>query len=219
MPGGSYYAKKVYLCPIDQAQTIALYQPTLQAIAMKMVGSLQDAEDIVQETFLKWLTAEKEKIKNTKAYLIKAVTNNCLNHLESLKRKKQQYLDNLNPSELIDWGKVSDFAKIDFEQEVSAALNVLHKKLEPLEKGVFVLREVFNFDYEELQQIFDKKKENCRQLVSRAKAKLFDQTSKAKTPVTSKKQFLTSFQNACDLGQISDFIQELGQDLSAKIKK
>lgn len=184
-----------------------------------MVGSIHDAEDIVQETFLKWLMAEKEKIKNTKAYLIRAVTNNCLNHLDALKRKKNEYLDNLKPAELIDWHRIADFKKIDLDHEVSHALNVLHKKLEPLEKAIFLLREVFNFEYEELQHLFDKKKENCRQLFCRAKEKLHNEGSKIKIEAPNPNSFLQSFKKASDLGHIGDFIQHLGSDISAKLKK
>ncbi|MEL7147559.1 MAG: sigma factor, partial [Bacteroidota bacterium] len=70
---------------MDQAKAITLYQPLLTSIAYKIVGSLQDAEDIVQDTFLKWLTIDQQKIDNTKAYLVRAVTNNALNHLKSFK--------------------------------------------------------------------------------------------------------------------------------------
>ncbi|MEM1406008.1 MAG: sigma-70 family RNA polymerase sigma factor [Bacteroidota bacterium] len=198
---------------------MALYQPILQSIAIKMVGSIHDAEDIVQETFLKWLMTEKEKINNTKAYLIKAVTNNCLNHLEALKRKKNEYLDNLKPSELIDWHKFADLKKIDLDHEVSHALDVLHRKLEPLEKAIFLLREVFNFEYEELQHLFDKKKDNCRQLFCRAKEKLSNESSRIKIDIPNPKSFLNSFKKANELGHLTDFIQHLGSDISTKLKK
>ncbi|WP_255518078.1 sigma-70 family RNA polymerase sigma factor [Fulvivirga sp. M361] len=198
---------------------MALYQPMLHSIALKMVGSLHDAEDIVQETFLKWLTIEKEKIINTKAYLIRSVTNNCINHLEALKRKKDQCLDSLNPTELLDWSKVADFSHFDLEQEVSNALGTLHKKLEPLEKGIFLLREVFNFEYDELQHIFDKKKENCRQLFCRAKNKLASNTTPALPELSSPGQLLNTFKRACDWGHLSDLVHEISQDIAAKLKK
>ncbi|MEM9857291.1 MAG: sigma-70 family RNA polymerase sigma factor [Bacteroidota bacterium] len=204
---------------MSQAQTIALYQPLLQSIAMRIVGSIHDAEDIVQETFLKWLTLEKEKINNTKAYLIKAVTNNCLNHINTLKRKKNECLENIKPGELIDWNLITDLRKMDLDQEVSHALNILHKKLEPLEKAIFLLREVFNFEYDELQHLFDKKKENCRQLFCRAKEKLNTKEGKIKIQMPNPASFLYSFKKANDLGQIGDFIQHLGNDISFKLKK
>ena len=74
---------------MNHAQAISLYTPTLQAIAYNLVRCKADAEDIVQETFLKWLTIDSEKIQNTKAYLIRAVTNNCLSHINSLRKKNE----------------------------------------------------------------------------------------------------------------------------------
>jgi len=211
---------------MNNEQAIVLYQPMLQQIAMKIVGSMADAEDIVHDTFVRWLTTDKEKIKNTKAYLIKAVTNNCLNHIDKIKRKKDELLEDWHLSSFIDQQKEKDFFKFDLENEVSAALQILHKKLEPIEKSVFVLREVFNVEYEEIQQIVDRKKENCRKLFSRAKEKLSEETSKIKLDFShlsaevKKKydhpEFLESFKNASFKGNISDLIGELKRDISTK---
>lgn len=188
-----------------------MYQPMLQSIAYKMVGSIADAEDIVQDTLMKWLTIDSEKIKNTKAYLIRAVKNACINHIEKLKRTKDEYLQNFNPSDLIDWYKEKEFFNFDLDNEVSAAINVLHKKLEPLEKGIFVLRELFDFDYDELQSIFDKKKENCRKLFSRAKDKLSKDIHKYDKADHS---FIDSFKTACKFGPTKDFIEEVKEQAS-----
>ncbi|MEL7004293.1 MAG: sigma-70 family RNA polymerase sigma factor [Bacteroidota bacterium] len=202
---------------MSENQTIDLYTPMLQAIAMKIVGSMADAEDIVQDTFLKWLSAKEQKIQNTRSYLIKAVTNNSINHLNALKRKKDECLENISHSDLIEWYRDTDFAKFDLENEVSEALNVIHKKLEPVEKGVYILREVFNMEYEELQDIFDKKKENCRQLFSRAKEKLNKGTSKIKFDLNPP-AFLENFKKACDLGHASEFVHELKGEIHHKLK-
>jgi len=195
---------------MNQSQVIALYQPLLQSIAYKMVGSLADAEDIVQDTLMKWLTIDAEKINNTKAYLIKAVKNNCINHIATLKRKKDECLHNLNPSELIDWYKEKELFKFDKDNEISVALQVLHKKLEPVERGIFVLRELFDFDYEELQQIFDKKKENCRKLLSRAKEKLSREPNKVGHVEDS---LIASFKKACHIGPTTDFIEKVKEEI------
>ena len=212
---------------MNNEQAIVRYQPMLQQIAMKIVGSMADAEDIVHDTFVRWLTTDKEQIKNTKAYLIKAVTNNCLNHIEKIKRKKDELLEDWHLGSFIDQQKERDFFKFDLENEISAALEILHKKLEPLEKSVFVLREVFNVEYEEIQQIVDRKKENCRKLFSRAKVKLSEETSKIKLDIShlstemKKKydhpEFLESFKNASFKGNISDLITELKRDISTKL--
>ncbi len=118
------------------------------------------------------------KIQNTKAYLIKAVTNNCLNHLNSLRKKKEEYLDSINVSEFIHRFKENNFAHLDLEADLAKAFKVMQAKLEPLERAVYLLKEVFDIDYESLQTIVDKKKEHSRQLLCRAKKKLSEETSR-----------------------------------------
>jgi len=204
---------------VNQSQAILSYHPVLQGIALRMLGSMPDAEDIVQDTFLKWLTIDQNKIKNTKSYLIKAVTNNCINHINSLKRKKDECLESFNSSELVERYREFDFAKFDLDNEVSEALAVVHKKLEPLEKAIFLMREVFDFEYEELQQIFDKKKANCRQIFCRAREKLALKTKKMKVALGKQSQLLESFSATCSSGLPSGFINDLKQEITAKLQR
>ncbi|HQQ97009.1 MAG TPA: sigma-70 family RNA polymerase sigma factor [Cyclobacteriaceae bacterium] len=194
---------------MNHAQAISLYQPTLQSIAYNLLRSKADAEDIVQETFLKWLTIETDKIENTKAYLIKAVTNNCLNHLALLKRKKELYIDSINVAEFIHKLRENNFSHLDLEADLQHAMKVMHAKLEPLERAVFVLKEVFDFDYDTLQLALDKKKEHCRQLVCRAKKKLNDETSRIHFDLPDAASLLASFKRACDLGNAEELLEEL----------
>ena len=200
-------------------QTIALYQPLLHTVAMNILRCKADAEDIVQDTFLKWLSAEKAHIQNTKAYLIKAVTNNALNHLTSLKKKKEEYLDSFHMPEIFVKLKESDFAHLDFEAELSKALAIVHHKLEPLEKAVYLLKEALGFEYEDLQKLLDKKQEHCRQLFSRAKKKIDEGTSKFSIEFSKAPAMLDSFKKACTLGNASDLITELKNDISSSIRK
>ena len=194
---------------MNQATAISLYQPVLQSIAYKMVGSIQDAEDIVQDTFLKWLTIDQNRINNTKAYLIRSVTNNCINHLNSLKQKKKEYLDSVKLPEFFE---KLDLSHLDIKHELAAAIALLQKKLGPLEKAVFVLREGFDFEYEELQEIFNKKKEYCRKLVSRAKSKLSVDTSSTKVTIGSEDQGLTNMiSKAGSSGELDELKSHLAQ--------
>jgi len=119
---------------MTHAQTIALYQPLLHRIAYNLVRCKEDAEDIVQETFAKWLTIDQQKIENTKAYLVRAVTNNCLNHLSALKRKKEEYFSHLNWEELVEKFKETNLSKIDLDVNLKEAFALLHTKLGPLER-------------------------------------------------------------------------------------
>lgn len=197
---------------VTHAQTIALYHPLLHSIALKLVKCKADAEDIVQDTFLKWLAQEKEHIKNTKAYLIRSVTNNCLNHLDKLKRKKEEYFDNIQLPNLINKFKELDLSHLDLHIDVQAALNVLHHKLEPLERAVFVLKEGFNLDYEALQEVLEKKKDHCRQLFSRAKKKINDEAAKLNIDWNLKPQWIESFKKSCESGVSEELVQLLTRE-------
>jgi RNA polymerase sigma factor (sigma-70 family) len=197
---------------LNQAQAIVLYQPMLHNIAYNLLRCKADAEDIVQDTFVKWLSIDQTKIQNTKAYLIKSVTNNCLNHLNALKRKKEEYWDSIMLSELVVKFKESDFAHIDFEKELAAAFKVIQSKLEPLERATYLLKEVFNFDYDAIQKVLDKKADHCRQLFCRAKKKLSDTSFKPELPETS--HLFDSFKKACTIDNATEFIQHLKHDIA-----
>ena len=201
---------------MTQAQTISLYQPLLHNIAYNLVRCKEDAEDIVQETFVRWLSIDQKKIENTKAYLIKAVTNNCLNHLKTLKKKKEEYLDNVHLPELLSKFKEINLSKLDLDVNLSAAFKVLQTKLGPLERAVYLLKEVFDFDYEELQQTLNKKKDHCRQLFCRAQKKLREETAKIHWEMPDASALLKSFKHACDLGNATQLIKELKSHIPAQ---
>jgi RNA polymerase sigma factor (sigma-70 family) len=209
----------VQTSPMSSEQTIAIYQPLLQAIAYKIVRCKADAEDIVQETFLKWLSTGPKKIENTKAYLITAVRNNCLNHLSAIRRKKEELFQQNNISEIISRFKESNFAHLDLEQELAKAIKIVNAKLEPLERAVFLLKEVFEYDYEVLQLTLDKKKEHCRQLLCRAKKKLNEETSKLNFELPDAAHLIEKFNKACDFGNASELINELKKDIAAALRK
>lgn len=182
---------------------------------MRMLKCKADAEDVVQETFIKWLNAEQQKIQNTKAYLITAVTNNCLNHLKALQKKKEQYFDTFQWPDFVEKIKDTEFPSIDFEARMSKALEIMHTKLEPLERAVYLLREVFDFDYKAMQEILDKKQEHCRQLLCRAKKKLSEEQAHLNAVINPKKAALIEyFDKACDEFHAGRLIAFLREDLS-----
>lgn len=197
---------------MDQARTIALYQPLLHSIAYKIVRCKADAEDIVQETFLKWLTIDHVKIENTKAYLVTAVKNNCLSHIEKIRKKKEEYLETINGSEFVQKLKEVNFSHLDLDVDLRNAFKVLQAKLQPLERAVFLLKEVFDFDYDSLQKTLNKKKDHCRQLLSRARKKLDEETSKVQFDMSGATQLMDKFRSQ----NISDLISHLKEDIKKK---
>ncbi len=202
---------------MNHAQAITLYHPLLHSVAYNILRCRQDAEDIVQDTFVKWLSIEPGTIANTKAYLITSVINNCKNHLNTLRKKREEYWDSSKLAQLITRFKETDFSHLDMEAELSAAFKVIQAKLEPLERAAYLLKEVFDFDYESIQKVLDKKADHCRQLLSRAKKKLSDTAPKINFELPET-HLLESFKNACSAGP-SHFIQDLKSDISARIGK
>lgn len=175
-----------------------------------------DAEDIVQDTLLKFLSNKREDIQNVKAYLVKAVTNNCINHLKKLKQNAEELIDPLLHAE---WLGSFDFdlSKVDLEAELSQALKVIMQKLEPSERAVYLFREVFSFDYNEIAEIVEKKKDNCRQLFCRAQGKLQQEKERFNLNLDQHKQTFNSFLESCREGSFKNLVESLKADMPGKL--
>jgi RNA polymerase sigma factor (sigma-70 family) len=201
---------------LNQSLEISYYHPLLFGIAKRMLGSTQDAEDVVQDTFLRWLSVDQEKIANKKAYLIRSVRNNCLNHINSFNEKKKEYMETWNSFEFV---AEEDFADFDLETEIAEALGILQKKLEPVEKAIYLMREVFNVEYDELTEMFDKKKDNCRKIVSRAKEKLSIEGMTFNMEIPSHKSLIESFTKACSFGDPEEIIHNMNREIEERKQK
>lgn len=151
-------------------QVFIEHQPVLQRIAYRMVGCRKDAEDLVQDTFEKWLRIDHTSVQNAKAYLISILKNKCINFLNSLRRTKE--ISFATPLEAFkNRYEEIDFRLFDFETDLATGISELLQKLTIPEFSILLLREGFEFDYAELSETFGKKLEHCRQLLSRAKKK------------------------------------------------
>lgn len=199
---------------MSQEETISLYQPLLYSVAYNILGRVADAEDIVQDTFLKWFKVDHQKIENSKAYLVKSVKNACINHINVLQRRKEVFFETVDFSQFV--GKL-EMPNFDLKNEISEAIGILLKKLEPSERAVFLLKEVFDYDYNDLTEVLDKTKDNCRQLLSRAKDKLKQEKSRFNFSTDTRNQFLDNFYNTTSFGEIGSFLEGLKKDISDKI--
>lgn len=195
---------------------ISLYRPVLHSIAYKMLGCTSTAEDMVQDAFLNWLKVDQKKVVNVKAYLVRSVTNSCLNYLQSFRQKKEDFLESLNPS--ISLPKLySEFGSIDFKNEITSAMSQIFKKLPPAERAVFVLKGLFDFDYTDLNDLLGKRTENCRQLYSRAQQKLSEEKVRFNIDAERICEFAEEFKKAT-LGEFSEMIESLKKDMSSESK-
>src|SRR6266545_4646893 len=146
-------------------------RPYMFAIAYRMVGSVSDAEDIVQEAFLRFhrVTSEGEVVESPKAYLSAVTTRLGIDHLRSARVRRESYVGQWLPEPLItDQG--SDVAQhAETADSLSLAFLVLLESLSPVERAVFLLRDVFGYGYGEIARVVDKSEENCRQIAVRAR--------------------------------------------------
>lgn len=196
---------------MDQA-VIILYRPLLLSVAFGMTGCKSTAEDMVQDTFFKCLKVDCTNIRDLKSYLVRTTTNTCLNYLKAIKAKKEDLLDNFGPN-FANINITADISNIDLKCEITQALSQIFRKLPPSERAVFVLKEVFNFDYSDLTDILNKKSDNCRKLFSRAQTKLSQETERFQVDSTKLKTIVNDFKKAT-LGEFSGLIENLKADLS-----
>ena len=150
------------------------YKPLLFSIGYRMLGSIVETEDIVQETFLKVYQIEEDKIENVKAYLCKIMTNRCIDSLRSPRHKREEYVGPWNPEPLLlEESHGLNPSEVVLQNEgLSIAYLRMMEHLAPDERAVLLLREVFDFSYSEIENIIEKKEQNCRKIFSRAKKKV-----------------------------------------------
>ncbi|RLL43620.1 RNA polymerase sigma-70 factor [Oceanobacillus piezotolerans] len=150
------------------------YKPLLFSLGYRMLGSVAEAEDVVHETFLKAYQLKGTMIENKKAYLCKILTNRCLDILKSVRMKRMDYVGPWNPEPLLlDQSNDNNPPEILLQREgLSIAYLRLMENLKPDERAVLLLRQVFEFSYQEIASMVEKKESNCRQIFSRAKRKM-----------------------------------------------
>jgi RNA polymerase sigma-70 factor (ECF subfamily) len=145
---------------------------SLRALAYRMLGSRSEAEDIVQEAWLRWAQVEESAVQHAAAYLSRLVTNLCLDKLRSAAAKRERYVGVWLPEPLLDedagWSPGPE-ARAEFAQDVSVAFMLALERLSPLERAVFLLHEVFDVDFDEIGRRLERSPAACRQLASRAR--------------------------------------------------
>src|SRR5262245_10595692 len=152
------------------------YRPLLFSIAYRMLGSATDAEDIVQEVYLRYQATAPDQIVSPKAFLSTVVTRLCLNQLRSAKVQRESYLGPWLPEPMLT-GLDDRFAptqQAELHETLSLAFLVLLEQLTPVERAVFLLRDVFDYDYKEIAPIIGKTESACSQLFHRARYRIGD---------------------------------------------
>ena len=150
------------------------YKPILFSIGYRMLGSVVEAEDLVHEVFLKVYQVEEDKIENVKAYLCKMMTNRCIDSLKSSRYKREKYVGPWNPEPILfeEAHALDPFDNVLQKEGLSIAYLRMMEHLAPDERAALLLREVFEFSYSEIANVLEKKEDNCRKILSRAKQKI-----------------------------------------------
>ncbi|XDD47482.1 sigma-70 family RNA polymerase sigma factor [Leptospira sp. WS39.C2] len=176
---------------LNELDSFLELKPYLFSIAYRITGSYADTEDILQESYLRWLSVDKTKIENYKSYLGSIVARLAFDLLKKASRKKETYIGPYLPEPIPETAEGIDDERINF------AFLVLLETLNPFERAVFILRESFDFDFESIAKIIGKKPEYARKILSRAKQALKQRKKKFDPNPKLHAQLLTEFSLAC----------------------
>ncbi len=180
---------------IEYARPFDQHRGLLFSIAYRMLGSVADAEDILQETFIRWLQASGDEIRSPKAFLITIITRLCINYLQSARVRREEYVGQWLPEPLVsDEGSDPD--------SLSIAFLVLLERLNPTERAVFLLREVFDYEYAEIATALGQSEANCRQILRRARQHVRAERPRFRASEDEHDILLERFQQAATSGDV-----------------
>ena len=187
------------------------YRPLLFSIAYRMLGSVMEAEDIVQEAFVRWQGASEGEVRSPRAYLSAVVTRLCIDQLRSARVRREEYVGPWLPEPLPEEPDIADTAALN--ESLSMAFLVLLESLTPTERAVFLLREVFDYDYGEISHLVGKSEANCRQIARRARGYVAAQRPRFERSPEQEERLTESFLEACMDGDMEGLLGLLAEDI------
>ena len=191
----------------------------LFGIAYRMLSSVSDAEDIVQDTYLRYAATPRESIHRLRPFLTTIVTRLCLNQLQSARARRETYVGPWLPEPLrtdstVSPGSFNHVAEEGWDEDsISMAFLVLLERLTPLARAVFLLREVFDYEYAEIAQIVERDEAACRQIFSRARKELARDERRFKPSPETHQRILHSFVHAVTDGDMQELMDVLTDDV------
>jgi RNA polymerase sigma-70 factor (ECF subfamily) len=185
----------------------------LFSIAYRMLGTVMDAEDMVQETFLRWQNSSREEIQSAKAWLSTVITRLCINHLNSARVQRETYVGQWLPEPLVTELSIDPAENAQLADSLSLAFLVLLENLNPTERAVLILREVFRYDFAEIALIVEKTEDNCRQILARARKHIETRRPRFDTSPEKAEELITNFQQAVLTGNMRDLVNMLAEDV------
>ncbi|MEU3552199.1 RNA polymerase sigma-70 factor [Streptomyces longwoodensis] len=183
----------------------------LFTVAYEMLGSAADAEDVLQETWLRWTGVDCAAVRDERAYLVRITTRQALTRLRTLGRRKESYVGSWLPEPLLTAPDVAE--DVMLADSVSMAMLLVLETLAPTERAVFVLREVFALGYDEIAEAVDRSPAAVRQIAHRARAHVADRRPRGAVSPAETRSALDAFQRAVETGDLQGLLDVLAPDV------
>jgi RNA polymerase sigma-70 factor (ECF subfamily) len=185
----------------------------LEAIAYRLLGSASDAEDAVQDTFLRWQAADRERVETPEAWLTKVLTNLCLNQLTSARARRETYVGMWLPEPVLAGDRMlGPVDTAEQRESVSMAVLTLLERLSANERAVYVLREAFGYSHGEIAEILDITESNCQQIYRRAKQHVATDRARAEVDGATARKIVEEFLAAATSGETRRLVRLLTDD-------
>ena len=192
-------------------ETFVAHRNLLFTVAYEMLGSAADAEDVLQETWLRWAGVDLDKVRDRRAYLVRIATRQALTRLRTLGRRKESYVGPWLPEPLLTAPDVAE--DVVLADSVSMAMLLVLETLTPTERAVFVLREVFDLAYNEIAEAVDKSPAAVRQIAHRARRHVAARRPRGVVSPAETRHALEAFQRATDTGDLQGLLDILAPDV------
>jgi RNA polymerase sigma-70 factor (TIGR02957 family) len=183
----------------------------LFTVAYEMLGSATDAEDVLQESWLRWADVDHSQVRDPRAYLIRVVTRQALNHLRTLSRRREQYVGEWLPEPLLTSPDVAE--DVELADSVSIAMLTVLETLGPTERAVFVLREVFEMPYGEIAEAIGKAPGTVRQIARRAREHVAARRPRVRVGRPEQQAVVERFLAALRTGQLQELMEVMAPDV------
>ncbi|MFJ8312213.1 MULTISPECIES: RNA polymerase sigma-70 factor [unclassified Streptomyces] len=192
-------------------EAFVAHRNLLFTVAYEMLGSAADAEDVLQETWLRWAGVDLDTVRERRAYLVRITTRQALTRLRTLGRRKESYVGTWLPEPLLTAPDVAE--DVELADSVSMAMLLVMETLSPTERAVFVLREVFDLGYEEIAEAVDKSPAAVRQIAHRARAHVAARRPRGIVSPTETRDALDAFQRAVETGDLQSLLDILAPEV------
>ncbi|MFN8634505.1 MAG: RNA polymerase sigma-70 factor [Chloroflexota bacterium] len=199
---------------MDAAAVFAEQRPKLFGVAYRMLGSVADAEDMVQETYLRWqeVVGANTAIDSPSAYLTTMVSRRCLDELRSARRRREEYVGEWLPEPLLTDDRLDPAVATEVADSLSTAFLVVLEALSPGERAAFLLHDVFGYEYPELARILERGEPACRQLVARARRRVAERRPRFDVTPAEHDRLLSEFMHASYAGDLDGLVSLLADD-------